>query len=127
LFEGWTKLESCLIAGNSTLVSIGAQTFAKRASLRSFSIPPLIREIGGNSFDQCIHLYRLNFQSSESLMRVLGDRSLEHALEELGVRTNSGLFSIEVGDGEMDLKLVKSISVHAVDENLQLSLVRDPQ
>jgi hypothetical protein len=99
-FEGCDELESCLIAQDSRLMRIGATAFAKCTSLRSFSIQYRVVEIGRNSFDQCIHLHRLKFQSSESLRRV-GDRSLEDALEEFGVSASSGLFRIEIGDEEV--------------------------
>jgi hypothetical protein len=97
-FEGCTELESCLIAEDSSLVTIGANGFAKCTSLRSFSIPRHVVNIGRNCFTKCIHLYRLRFRSSESITRVIGDQSLDDALNELGVIARSSLFGIEVED-----------------------------
>jgi hypothetical protein len=134
-FEGCSELESCSIAPDSELVTIGSRAFAKCTSLRSFSIPALVGGIGKNCFDECIYLYRLRFQSSESLKRILGDGSLDDALEEFGVSEGSGLFRLEVDDGGAELNLPGWISVYVdrddPDEeearDLQLTLVRDIQ
>jgi hypothetical protein len=42
--------------------------------------------------------------SSESLRRVVGDRSLDNGLGGIGVTVSSGLFRIEIEDGEVELK-----------------------
>jgi hypothetical protein len=99
-FEGCTELASCLIADDSRLVSIGARAFAKCTSLRSFSPPPLVGDIGSTCFIECIHLYELKFMSSECLKRAIGDRLLDDILDEFGVTGSSSLFRIDVEDGE---------------------------
>jgi hypothetical protein len=45
------------------------------------------------------------------LKRVVGDRSLDDALEEFDVSTHSSLFRIEVGGGGVELKFPGWISV----------------
>jgi hypothetical protein len=104
-FEGCAELETCIISRDSSLVTIGDRAFAKCISLRSFDIPRLVVAIGSNCFDECIHLYQLRCLSSESLKRIVGDRSLYDALDELGVSGGSGLFRIEVEDGGAELKV----------------------
>jgi hypothetical protein len=124
-FEGCTELESCLIATDSSLVTIGANTFAKCTSLRSFSIPRHIAEIGNKCFDECYYLYRLMFQSSESLTRIIGDRSLDDALNGFGVNVSSTLLRIEVEVGGKELNLSGWVSLDCGEDDLQLTLVRD--
>jgi hypothetical protein len=128
-FDGCRELENCLIAEDSSVVTIGMQAFAKCASLRSFDISSLVREIGINCLDQCIHLYRLKFQSSQSLKRVIGDRSLGDRLHSVGVSANSSLFGIEVKDSGEELKSCEwsANSVRGGDGDLHLVLVRDYQ
>jgi hypothetical protein len=93
-----------LLDEDSSLIAIGATAFAKCTSLRSFCIPRLAAAIGSNCFKHCLHLYLLKFKSSESLKKVVGDRSLDDELNELGVNANSSLFKIEVEDKGMALK-----------------------
>jgi hypothetical protein len=109
------------------MLTISATAFAKRTSLRTFSIPLRVVQIDRNCFDKRIHLYRLKFQSSESLTRVVGDRSLENALDEFGVSSGSGLLTIIIAEGGVDVKFAESVYVHNVDEDSELSLVRDLQ
>jgi hypothetical protein len=104
-FEGCTELESCMIAKDSSLVTIGANAFAQCTSLRLFSIPRQVREIGSNSFNGCIHLSRVRFSSSASLKRIVGHRSLDATLNKLAASGSSHLFRIEVDDGGMELNL----------------------
>jgi hypothetical protein len=126
-FEGCDELESCLIEEDSLLVVIGARAFAKCTSLRSFDIPGRVGELGRDCFIGCIHLYQLNFMSSESLKKVVGDRSLDDALSEFGVGTNSSLLMIEVEAVGMELKLKFPgwVSASDADGTLQFSLVGD--
>jgi hypothetical protein len=128
-FEGCIELETCLFGEYSSLVTIGCRAFAKCTSLRSFSIPRQVVEIGGNCFAECLHLYRFGFWSSKSLKRVIGDKSLDAALDGFGVSGSSGLFRIEIEDGAMDFIFTGWVYVHddcEEDEtDLQLSLVRD--
>jgi hypothetical protein len=100
-FEGCTELQSCVMDRNSSLITIGSRAFAKCASLRSFDVPTEVGEIGSNCFSNCIYLYQLKFRSSESLKRVVGDRPLDDALAEFGVRVDSGLFRIDIEGGEL--------------------------
>jgi hypothetical protein len=124
-FQGCTQLESCLFAEDSSLVTIGANAFAKCTSLRSFSIPRHVVEIGNSCFDECYYSYRLKFQSSESLKRIVADRSLDDALNEIGVNVSSTLLRIEVEDGGVELNLPGWVSLGCGEEDLQLTLVRD--
>jgi hypothetical protein len=124
-FEGCTELESCLIARDSSLVTISARAFAKCTSLRSFAIPQQVGEIGSNCFSECIYLCRLKFGSSESLKRILGDRSPVAALDEFGVIVNSSLFRIEIEDEGVELKFPGWDNIG--EWNSQLSLAGDLQ
>jgi hypothetical protein len=126
-FEGCDGLESCSIDEDSSLVTIGYAAFAKCASLRSFAIPRRVGEISNGCFIGSMYLYRLKFKSSESLKRVVHDRSMDDALYELGVSTSSGLFEIEVEDGGVELQFPGWVSVPADERNLHLTLVRDLQ
>jgi hypothetical protein len=122
-FEGCTELESCLIAEDSSLVRIGDRAFAKCTSLRSFSIPQQVGEVGRNCFAESIHLCRLRFRSSESMTRVIGDQSLDDALNELGVNVCSSLFEIEVEDGGEELNHPGWISLSGREGGLHLTLI----
>jgi hypothetical protein len=126
-FEGCEELESCIIPRDSKLVTLGAKAFAKCTSLRSFSIPRQVGEIGSNCFKKSMYLYRLSFQSSESLARIIGNRSLDDALDEFGVSASSSLFRIEVGDGGMRLKFPGWTYVCGCEGDLERSLVRNVQ
>jgi hypothetical protein len=124
-FEGCTELESCLIAEDSSLVRIGNRAFAKCTSLRSFSIPRQVVAIGNNCFDECDYLYQLEFRSSESLNRIIGDLPLDTALNNIGVSVRSSLFRIEIEDGGKELKFPGWVSLDDGEGYLQLTLVRD--
>jgi hypothetical protein len=71
--------------------------------VRSFSIPRHVGEIGNNCFDECDYLYRLTVRSSDWLKRVVGDRSVEDALNKLGVIASWSRVRIEVEDGGEEL------------------------
>jgi hypothetical protein len=114
-----------LIDKDSSLVAIGAKAFAKCASLRSFDVPPRVGNIGGSCFNRCTCLFRLKFASSESLKRVVGDRSLDDALEEFGL--SSGVIKIEVEDGGVEVKFPGWVSLPFGKGDLDLTLVRDIQ
>jgi hypothetical protein len=88
-FEGCSQLESCLITEDSSLVTIG---------VRAFDIPPRVGEIGKDCFNKCIHLYRFGFMSAESMKRVIGDRSVDEALDEFGVTASSCESKMEIED-----------------------------
>jgi hypothetical protein len=113
-----------LIAEDSSLTAIGVRAFAKCTSMRTFSIPQPIGEIGNNCFDECDHLYRLTFTSSESLTRIVGDRLLDDALIALGVSVNSSLLRIQIEVGGNELNLPGWVSLDCGEGALQLTLVR---
>jgi hypothetical protein len=126
-FEGCDSLESCLMYDNSSLVMIGVRAFANCISLRAFSIPRLVGKIDSNCFRGCVHLYRFHFKASESFKTVIGDRSLDDALDEFGVNTDSSLFRIEVEDRRVELQFAGWKTLTSFDGDLHVTLVRDPQ
>jgi hypothetical protein len=91
-----------LIAKDSSLVTIGGRAFEKcistassDTSLRSFYIPRHVSEIGTNCFNKCHYLYLLEFGSSESLKRNVGDMPLDGALNKVVVSEKTGMLRIE--------------------------------
>jgi hypothetical protein len=126
-FAGCTELESCLMDEDSSLVSIGVTAFAKCTSLRSFSVPFHVGEIGSRCFSECIHLYGLNFMSSESVRRIIGDESLGDALDEFGMNVSSSLLRIDADNGRVELRFPGWVSVPDGEGNVQLVRVRDLQ
>jgi hypothetical protein len=127
-FEGCSEIESFSIAPNPVLGRIGVRAFAKCVTLRSFSIPRLVGEIGNNCFTECDYLYGLSFGSSESLKRVVNDRSLDDALERFGVSARSTLFRIEVESGaELQFSGWAGNCQRDGGGSLHLTLVRDIQ
>jgi hypothetical protein len=128
-FEDCDALEDCLMDRNSSLSEIGSDAFAKCTSLRSFDIPRRVVRVGRNCFSKSTYLTRLRFRLSESLKRVVGRRSLDDALDELGVSGNSSLFKIEIDDGGVDLKFAgwSGKTVRDGDGDLHIALVRDFQ
>jgi hypothetical protein len=126
-FQWCTGFDSCLTDQNSSLISIGARAFAKCISLRSFWIPSLVERIGSNCFRECFYFYQLMFDSSESLKRIVGGRSLDDALEEIGVRESSSLFRIDIDDVGVELEFPGWVSVPDGEGSFPLTLVRDLQ
>jgi hypothetical protein len=126
-FEGCTELESCWIAEDSSLVSIGVRAFANCTSLRSFSIPRHVGEIGKSCFCECLYLYEIRFGSSEYLKKIVRDLSLDNVLDRLGVSGSSGVFRIEVSEGGEELDFPGWVSLDDGEGYLQLTLVRDFQ
>jgi hypothetical protein len=82
----------------------------------------LVGEIHPSCFHGCIYLYRLTFKSSESLKRIVGDRSLDDAPDELGVSGGSSLFRIEVEDGGAELEFPGWISTRIGETGFYLTL-----
>jgi hypothetical protein len=126
-FEGCRELESCLMDRNSSVVRIGDRAFAKCILLRSFNIPARIDVIGRNCFTGCICLYRVMFRSSDSLRKFVGDRSLDDALEGIGLTASSGLFRIDLEDERLKLKFAGWSYGDGGEGLSELSLVRDLQ
>jgi hypothetical protein len=126
-FEECEGLESCSLDRNSILATIGARAFAKCTSLRSFDIPPGVGQIGSKCFNECNRLHRREFLSLESVKRVVGDQSLEEALNGFCLNVSSSLFMIDVEDGRGEFEFPGWISVSGGEGDLQLSLVRDIQ
>jgi hypothetical protein len=93
-------------------------------SVRSFDIPRRVGAIGNDCFSKSVYLYQLRFRSSDSLAGIVGDRSLDEALEELGVTGSSSLFRIDVDGGEAELKFPGWVSIPGGEGDLHLTLVR---
>jgi hypothetical protein len=74
--------------------------------------------------DECLYRYQLEFKSSESLRRIVGDLSLDEVLNELGVSGRSGLFRIEVEDGGEELNFPGWVSWGDGEGEFHLTLVR---
>jgi hypothetical protein len=58
---------------------------------------------------------------------VIGDQSLDDALDKFGVTTSSGLFRIDIEDCELEMKFPGWVSVEDAERNFGFSLVRDVQ
>jgi hypothetical protein len=99
-FEGCTGLESCLIAEDANLRMIEKRAFSECRSLRSFCVPQRIEVIGENCFSKCISLHRLRLVSTESLNKLVGDSTLDEALENVGLDEVLSVLRIEIGDEE---------------------------
>jgi hypothetical protein len=102
-FKGCRGLESCVIAGNSSLVRIEKKAFSKCCSLRSFYIPVGVEAIGEKCFNKCYSLHRLRFVSNESVNKFVGDLTLDELLEMIGLDETSSVFRIEF-DGHLPVK-----------------------
>jgi hypothetical protein len=74
-------LERCVIDDDSNHATIGKEAFADCPSLRSFSIPIYVVEIGENCFGGCRSLHRLRFVFDGSPTKIVGDVILDAALE----------------------------------------------
>jgi hypothetical protein len=119
-FELCTGLESCLIGENGLLGRIGNETFSECHSLRSFCIPKSVEAIGENCFNNCRSLYRLSFVTSESVKQFVGDRTLDEALENIGLDEFTGLFQIEIDDGWVNCEFPGWSSIDGEDSHLTL-------
>jgi hypothetical protein len=124
-FEGCAELEFCLIDGNSKLITISGRALARCTSLRSFSIPQHVGEIG--SFSDCIHLYRLKFASSKSLKRIIASISLDDASWSFGVSPSPSLFRIDIEDGGEELNHPGWASLGSCEGDVKLWFVREYQ
>jgi hypothetical protein len=120
-FKGCLGLEECLFADNSFLQMMENEAFSGCRSLRSFCVPRSVRAIGQNSFDKCASLHRLRFGSGESLMRIIGDVTLDEGLEYLGFNKISTVFKIEVAQGRVELNFPGWVSVDEAAAHLTLA------
>jgi hypothetical protein len=119
-FKYCDGLEECLIAEDAILVRIENEAFADCRSLGSFYVPHSVDGIGENCFKRCVCLYRLTFGSQESLRKIIGDATLDEALEHVGFDDVSSLFEIEVDDGRVDLEFPGWTSIGDTDSTVIL-------
>jgi hypothetical protein len=100
-FESCNQLHEINFEIGPELARIGPAVFRDGLSLVSieFSVP--VKNLDECSLEGCdeLEFFVLDRNSSESLRRVLGDRSLDDALSEFGVTLCSNLFRVEVDDG----------------------------
>jgi hypothetical protein len=122
-FKECIGLEECSIHKDAALTSIGREAFSGCCCHRSFYIPKKVSRIGENCFKKCPSLFRLKFASGETLTSIVGDLTLDKALDHLGVTEIWGLFRIEVEDAVSDLSFPGWVSV--ADASSQLTLTRD--
>jgi hypothetical protein len=101
-FKECVWLEHCLICEDSAVLNLGRKAFAKCFSLRSFKSPRNVGEIGGNCFSKCNHLTRLKFWCGESLTTIVGEGTLDEALDRIGLSDIPSTFKIEVDHGRLD-------------------------
>jgi hypothetical protein len=100
VFKSCTGLESCLIDENANLRIIEKEAFGECRTLGSFYIPRSIEIIGENCFHKCVSLHRLMFASSESFNKLIGNSTLDEALEKFGLADISGIMRIEMAREE---------------------------
>jgi hypothetical protein len=120
---GCNELESCLIAESANLRRIGKEAFAGCQSLRLFYISRSLKAIGENCFSNCVSLRRLRLVSGETLKRLIGDLTLDEALDNFGFDEIMSLLKIEIegGGGHSDFPGWSSV----VDEGSHLTLIQD--
>jgi hypothetical protein len=118
-----TGLESCLISEKAGLVEIEAEAFSECCSLRSFCIPGRVQVIGKNCFNKCGSLYRLMFESGESLNKFVGSSTLNDALETVVLGDLSSVLIIALEHAGIPFEFSGWSSV--VDSNSGLTLVQD--
>jgi hypothetical protein len=99
-FNNCNGMESCTIPENANLQRIEKEAFSGCRSLRSFFIPPCVEAIGENCFHKCVSLRRLKFASNESLKKVIGDFTLDEALDSMGLNEIMSLLRIEIAAEE---------------------------
>jgi hypothetical protein len=119
-FKECIGLESCSVHKDAHLTKIGQEAFAGCSCLRSFSVPKKVEGVGAKCFAECPSLSRLKFGSGATLKRILRDRTLDEALEDLGFIEISGLFRIEVEEDGSDLSFPGWIRVPGASSHLTL-------
>jgi hypothetical protein len=97
-FKKCDGLEECLLDENGLLFRIGNEAFAECRSLASFDIPRNVEAIGRNCFINCIRLSWLKFFKGESLKQIVGDVTVDEALENIGFTELSNALKIEISD-----------------------------
>jgi hypothetical protein len=110
-FKKCDGLEERLVDEDVVLVKIGKEAFADCRSLRSFYFSKSVREVVESCFIRCDPLHLLVFGSGGSLKRVVGDATLDEALEHIGFDDISSLFKIDVNEDGADLNFSGWISV----------------
>jgi hypothetical protein len=103
-------LEQCLIDKDAVLVQIGEKAFAHCHALRSFYVPRSVAGIGKKCFKRCYYLRQLNFGSGGSLKRIVGEVTLNDALEIFGFSDTTALLKIKVNEHGGDLEFPGWIS-----------------
>jgi hypothetical protein len=121
-FKKCDGLEECLIKENAHLMIIGKEAFGDCCSLRSFYVPQCVEGIGERCFSGCGPLRRLRFGSIASLKKIVGDGTVDAALENIGFGRISSLFRIEVDHGGVNLEFPGWISV--ADGGSTLALIQ---
>jgi hypothetical protein len=103
-FEKCDGLDDCRLDGNGLLFRIGKEAFAECCSLPSFDIPRNLEEVGRNCFINCVRLSWLRFFNGGSLKKIVGDVTVDDALDNIGFTELSTAFKIERFDvaSEMD-------------------------
>jgi hypothetical protein len=79
----------------------------------------MVESIGHNCFAKAGVLSQLKFGSGDSLRRVVGQMSLDAALEHLGFSETTSLFRIEVTQGGEEFPGWSSV----VDADLDLTII----
>jgi hypothetical protein len=102
-------------------VKIGKEAFAHCRSLRSFCFPKTVREVGENCFVSCGPLHLLIFVSGVSLKEIVGNRTLDEALEHIGFTDISSLFQIDVNEDGVDLDFAGWVSVGDTDSTVVIT------
>jgi hypothetical protein len=115
-------LEDCSIQETAMLVEIGREAFMKCCSLRSFYVPKNVERIGKDCFRKCPSLAGLRFGSGGTLKRIVTEKTLDEALEHLGITEISSVFRIEIDEDGSDLAFPGWIAVSDAGSHLTILL-----
>jgi hypothetical protein len=105
------------------LVEIGREAFMGCCSLRSFYVPKNVERIGEDCFRKCPSLTELRFGSGATLKRIVTEKTLDEALEYLGITEISSLFRVEIDEDASVLAFPGWIP--SSGERFHLTLARD--
>jgi hypothetical protein len=122
-FKDCIGLEECSIHRNAILVKIGQEAFAGCCCLRSFYVPKSVEGIEENCFKECPSLSLLEFGCGDTLKKIVGDTTLDEALEHLGFTEITSLFRIKIEEDDSTLSFPGWI--HVADDGSHLILARD--